>query len=46
MSRIINKIAKAKANIITIKPKHAYKWPADVTISISTTGMTMELEKV
>ena len=46
LSRIINKIAKAKANIITINQSMPINGLADVTISISTTGMTMELEKL
>ncbi|HOA55050.1 MAG: ACT domain-containing protein [Acetivibrionales bacterium] len=46
LSSIINRIARAKANIITINQNVPINGLADVTISISTTGMTMELEEL
>ena len=46
LSRIINKIAEAKANIITINQNVPINGLADVTISISTAGMTMDLDKL
>jgi len=46
LSSIINKIAKAKANIITINQNVPINGLADVTISIATTGMTMGIEEL
>ncbi|HOJ79837.1 MAG TPA: ACT domain-containing protein [Clostridiales bacterium] len=46
LSRIINKIAEARANIITINQNVPINGLADVTISISTAGMTMDLDKL
>lgn len=43
LSSIINRIAKAKANIITINQNVPINGLADVTISIATTGMTMDI---
>ncbi len=43
LSSIINKIAKAKANIITINQNVPINGLADVTISIETSGMTDEI---
>lgn len=43
LSSIINKIAKAKANIITINQNVPINGLADVTISIETSGMTSEI---
>ena len=43
LSSIINKIAKAKANIITINQNVPINGLADVTVSIATTGMTMDI---
>ncbi len=43
LSSIIEKIAKAKANIITINQNVPINGLADVTISIATTGMTMDI---
>ena len=44
LSSIINKIALAKANIITINQNVPINGLADVTISVETTGMTMEIK--
>jgi chorismate mutase len=46
LSSIINKIAAAKANILTINQNIPINSLADVTISIETAGMVMELEKL
>ena len=46
LSRIVNRIAQAKANIITINQNVPINGLADVTISISTTGMLMDLDKL
>ena len=46
LSSIINKIALAKANIITINQNVPINGLADVTISIETTGMTMEIREM
>jgi len=46
LSRIINKIAEARANIITINQNVPINGLADVTISIATTGMTMDIGKL
>lgn len=46
LSSIINKIALAKANIITINQNVPINGLADVTISIETTGMTMEIKEM
>lgn len=46
LSSIINKIAFAKANIITINQNVPINGLADVTISIETTGMTMEIREM
>ncbi len=43
LSCIINKIAQSKANIITINQNMPINGLADVTISIATTGMTMDI---
>jgi chorismate mutase len=43
LSSIINRIAKAKANIITINQNVPINGLADVTISIETSGMTSEI---
>lgn len=43
LSSIINKIAQAKANIITINQNVPINGLADVTISIATTGMTVDI---
>ncbi len=43
LSSIIKKIAQAKANIITINQNVPINGLADVTISIATTGMTMDI---
>lgn len=43
LSSIINRIAKAKANIITINQNVPINGLADVTISIETSGMTSEM---
>ena len=43
LSSIINTIAKAKANIITINQNVPINGLADVTISIATTGMSMDI---
>lgn len=46
LSSIINKIAKAKANIITINQNLPINGLADVTISIETSGMTGEMREL
>lgn len=46
LSSIINKIAQSKANIITINQNMPINGLADVTISIATTGMTMEISQL
>ena len=46
LSSIINSIAKAKANIITINQNIPINGLADVTISIETTGMTMDIREL
>ena len=46
LSSIINKIAQSKANIITINQNMPINGLADVTISIATTGMTMDIGKL
>jgi len=43
LSSIIERIAKAKANIITINQNVPINGLADVTISIATMGMTMDI---
>ncbi len=43
LSSIINKIAQSKANIITINQNMPINGLADVTISIATAGMTMDI---
>jgi chorismate mutase len=43
LSSIINKIAQSKANIITINQNMPINGLADVTISIATTGMTVDI---
>ncbi len=43
LSRIINKIAQSRANIITINQNMPINGLADVTISIATAGMTMDI---
>ena len=43
LSSIINKIAQSRANIITINQNMPINGLADVTISIATTGMTMDI---
>lgn len=44
LSRIINKIASTKANILTINQNIPVNGLADVTISIETAGMTMDIK--
>ena len=46
LSSIINKIAQAKANIITINQNVPINGLADVTISIETAGMTMDIKEM
>ncbi|MCX8132276.1 MAG: ACT domain-containing protein [Clostridia bacterium] len=46
LSSIINKIAAAKANILTINQNIPINSLADVTISIETAGMVVELEEL
>lgn len=46
LSHIINKIADAKANIITINQNIPINGLADVTISIETTGMTVDIKEL
>jgi chorismate mutase len=46
LSSIINRIAQAKANIITINQNVPINGLADVTISIATTGMSMDIGKL
>ena len=46
LSSIINKIAIARANIITINQNVPINGLADVTISIETTGMTMDIKEM
>ena len=46
LSSIINKIALAKANIITINQNVPINGLADVTISIETTGMSMDIREL
>jgi chorismate mutase len=46
LSSIINRIAKAKANIITINQNVPINGLADVTISIETTGMTGDIKEL
>ncbi len=46
LSSIINKIAQSKANIITINQNMPINGLADVTISVATTGMTMDIGKL
>ncbi|NJD02923.1 MAG: ACT domain-containing protein [Ruminiclostridium sp.] len=46
LSSIINKIALAKANIITINQNVPINGLADITISIETAGMTMEIREM
>jgi len=46
LSSIINRIAKAKANIITINQNVPINGLADVTISIETTGMNGEIKEL
>lgn len=46
LSSIINKVAKAKANIITINQNVPINGLADVTISIETTGMSMDIREL
>ncbi len=46
LSGIINRIAIAKANIITINQNVPINGLADVTISIETTGMTMDIKEM
>jgi len=46
LSRIIRTLAEARANIITINQNVPINGLADVTISISTAGMTMDLDKL
>jgi chorismate mutase len=43
LSSIISRIAKAKGNIVTINQNVPINGLADVTISIETTGMTMDI---
>jgi len=46
LSSIINKIANAKANILTINQNIPINSLADVTISIETAGMTKNIEEL
>jgi chorismate mutase len=46
LSSIINRIAQAKANIITINQNVPINGLADVTISIATTGMSMDIGRL
>lgn len=46
LSSIINKIALAKANIITINQNVPINGLADVNISIETSGMTMDIREL
>lgn len=46
LSSIINRIAQAKANIITINQNVPINGLADVTISIETTGMTRDIREL
>lgn len=46
LSRIIGEIAKAKANILTINQNIPINGLADVTISIETNGMSMEINEL
>lgn len=46
LSSIINKIAQAKASIITINQNVPINGLADVTISIETTGMTNDIREL
>lgn len=46
LSSIINKIAQAKANIITINQNVPINGLADVTISVETAGMTVEIKEM
>ena len=46
LSSIINKIAQAKANIITINQNVPINGLADVNISIETTGMTKDIREL
>ncbi len=46
LSSIINSIAQAKANIITINQNVPINGLADVTISIETSGMTKEIREM
>lgn len=46
LSRIINQIALAKANILTINQNIPINGLADVTISIETTGMVMDIKEL
>lgn len=46
LSSIINEIARAKANIITINQNVPINGLADVTISIETAGMVMDIRKL
>jgi chorismate mutase len=46
LSSIINRIAKAKANIITINQNVPINGLADVTISIETTGMAGDIKEL
>jgi chorismate mutase len=43
LSSIINRIAQSRANIITINQNMPINGLADVTISIATSGMTMDI---
>lgn len=46
LSSIINKVAKAKANIITINQNVPINGLADVTISIETAGMVKDIREL
>lgn len=46
LSSIINKIAQARANIITINQNVPINGLADVTISIETAGMVMDIREM
>ena len=46
LSRIINEIALAKANILTINQNIPINGLADVTISIETTGMVKDIKEL
>ncbi|MEN6314669.1 MAG: ACT domain-containing protein [Clostridiaceae bacterium] len=46
LSSIINKVAQAKANIVTINQNIPINGLADVTVSIETSGMTKDIREL